>query len=51
VGNLENSQHKMTIENKFPKTPSEVIFSGMSFLKKWRSLLKETDRGKLWMLR
>lgn len=41
------TRNKMTIEKKFPKSASNVMFYGISFLQKWRILLKEGDRTKL----
>lgn len=35
-------RNKMVIERQFPK-PSDVMYSGLSYLQKWKILLKEKD--------
>nr|TKW16585.1 hypothetical protein SEVIR_5G309050v2 [Setaria viridis] len=40
---LWNTRNKMAIEKKFINSPSEVLYLGISFLQKWRPLLKEDD--------
>lgn len=40
-------RNKMAIEKIFPKTPSEALLYGLSFMQKWELLLKEDDRRKL----
>lgn len=40
------TRNKMTIERKFPKAASNVMLYGVSFLQKWRVLLKEGDRRR-----
>ncbi|RLN30151.1 hypothetical protein C2845_PM05G26250 [Panicum miliaceum] len=40
-------RNKMAIEKSFVNAPSEVIFLGLSFLQKWRPLLKEDKRSKI----
>lgn len=35
-------RNKMAIERQFPK-PSDVMYSGLLYLQKWKTLLKEKD--------
>jgi hypothetical protein len=37
----------MAIEHKYPKTPSDIIYVALSYLEKWRVLLKEDDRQQI----
>ena len=41
-----NIRNKMTIEKKFPN-PTDVLFSGIAFLQKWKVLLKESDAERV----
>jgi len=38
------NRNKMEIEGDFPGNPLKILYSGISFLQKWRLLLKPTDR-------
>ena len=44
---LWTSRNKMTIEKKFPKAPTNIIYVALSLMQKWSILLKEADREKL----
>uniref|UniRef100_A0A0A9BGK3 Uncharacterized protein n=1 Tax=Arundo donax TaxID=35708 RepID=A0A0A9BGK3_ARUDO len=37
----------MSFEKKFSSKPTEILFSAMSFLHKWKVLLKENQRLKV----
>jgi len=41
------NRNKMAIEKSFPKDPLQVLYSGISFLQKWRPLLKQADRDDM----
>jgi hypothetical protein len=41
------ARNKMAIEKSFPKTPLEVIWSGISFVQKWRLLLNEAEQTEI----
>jgi len=34
----------MAIQHQFPKSPSDIIYTAVSFMQKWSILLKEADR-------
>jgi len=36
----------MTIEKRFPKAPTDVIYGALTLMQNWSILLKETDREK-----
>lgn len=51
-------RNKMAIERSFPKSPMDVIHSGIAFVQRWRPLLGEDDQAvamavgekvKLWL--
>jgi membrane protein required for beta-lactamase induction len=44
---LWNNRNKMAIEHKYPKTPSDIIYVALSYMEKWRVLLKEDDRQQI----
>jgi hypothetical protein len=37
----------MSIEQKFPKTPTDVVYLTLSYLQKWSILLKDADRDHM----
>jgi len=41
------NRNKMAIERSFPRDPLQVLYSVISFLQKWRPLLKQADRGDM----
>lgn len=41
------TRNKMTIEKKFPKSSTKVLFYGVSFLQRWEVLLKGDDVTRL----
>lgn len=36
----------MAIKRKFPRIPSEVLWCGVSFMQRWKCLLKGEERTK-----
>jgi len=44
---LWTCRNKMRIEKKFPKVPTDVIYTGISFMQQWSYLLKEDDRERI----
>lgn len=44
---LWTCRNKMMIEKHFPKAPTDVIYSAISFMQKWSFLLKEGDRERI----
>jgi hypothetical protein len=41
------NRNKMAIELKSPKSPSDIIYTAVSFLQKWSILLKEADHDRI----
>jgi hypothetical protein len=41
------NRNKMAIQLKFPKSPSDIMYTAVSFLQKWSILLKEDDRDRI----
>ena len=37
----------MMIEKHLPKTPTDVVYIGLSFMQKWSGLLREEDRERI----
>jgi hypothetical protein len=37
----------MAIEHSFPKDPLQILYSSISFLQRWRLLLKSTDQDEM----
>jgi hypothetical protein len=37
----------MRIEKQFPKAPTDVIYTAISFMQQWSYLLKEDDRERI----
>jgi hypothetical protein len=35
------------MEKRFPKSPHEILYNAISFLQKWKSLLKQKDLEKV----
>ena len=44
---LWTCRNKMMIEKQFPKAPTDVIYTALSFMLKWSYLLKEGDRERI----
>jgi len=44
---LWNNRNKMSIEHKFPKSPSDIMYIALSFMQKWSLLLKEDNRQRI----
>jgi hypothetical protein len=44
---LWTCRNKMRIKKKFPKVPTDVIYTGISFMQQWSYLLKEDDRERI----
>jgi len=48
---LWTTRNKMSIEQKFPKAPTDVVYLALSYLQKWSVLLKDglgTHGGDQW---
>ena len=43
---LWTSRNKRTIEGKFPRKPSDLLFKTKSFLQRWKPLLRRDDQAK-----
>jgi hypothetical protein len=41
------NRNKMAIERSFPKDPLQILYSSISFLQKWPSLLKPADQDDM----
>jgi hypothetical protein len=37
----------MAVEKIYSANPIDIMYSGIMFVQKWRSLLKESDQGKI----
>jgi hypothetical protein len=37
----------MSIERKFPKNPSDIMYIALTFMQKWSLLLKDEDRQRI----
>jgi hypothetical protein len=37
----------MAVEKIYTANPIDIMYSGIMFVQKWRSLLKESDQGKI----
>jgi hypothetical protein len=37
----------MSIERKFPKNPSDIMYIASTFMQKWSLLLKDEDRQRI----
>lgn len=44
---LWTCRNKMMIEKQFPKSPTDVIYTALSFMQKWSYLLKDSDREQV----
>ena len=44
---LWTTRNKMSIEQKFPKAPTDVVYLALSYLQKWSILLKDADRDRM----
>lgn len=44
---LWNTRNKMAIEHILPKSPLQVLYSGILFMQKWRQLLKVADQDEM----
>jgi len=44
---LWTCRNKMMIEKHFPKAPTDVIYTALSFMQKWSYLLKDSDRDRV----
>ena len=44
---LWTCRNKMMIEKHLPKTPTDVVYIGLSFMQKWSGLLREEDRERI----
>lgn len=48
---LWNCMNKTMIEKRFPKVPTDVIYTALSYMQKWSCLLKEEDRDRIVQLK